>query len=94
MTEEQHFPGTKSLGHFEKKELDRTASQEATLEIFRWFIVNGEDLPLEKAYRDDWVREIWEEESDVEADEVNDCESQGPVDRNDDRFETWLDTVG
>jgi len=58
MAEELHFPNAKSLGHFEKKELDRTASQEASLDIFRWFFVNREGLPLEKVYRDDWVREI------------------------------------
>lgn len=55
MTEEPHVPDTKSLGHFEKKELDRTASQEATLDIFRWFVVNGEGVSLEKVYHDDWT---------------------------------------
>lgn len=93
MTEEPHYPDTKSPGHFEKKDLDRTASQEASLDIFRWFFVNGEGLPLEEVYRDDWVREIWEEDESGEEDGVDEWGSQEPVDRNDDRFEAWLHTV-
>lgn len=91
--EAPHFADARSLVHFEKKELDRTASREASLDIFRWFFVNGEGLPLEKVYQDDWVREIWgEDESDVEADEIDERGPQEPVDRNDDRLETWLDS--
>lgn len=49
ITNEPRFADTKSLEHFEKKELDRTASQEASLDIFLWFAVNGEGLPLRRS---------------------------------------------
>lgn len=78
MTERPHYPDTKSLGHFEKKKLDRTASQEASLDIFRWFVVNGEGEPLEKVYRDDWVREIWEEDESGVEDRFDERRSQEP----------------
>ncbi|KAJ5253826.1 hypothetical protein N7524_011006 [Penicillium chrysogenum] len=79
---------------FQKKELDQMASREASLDIFRWFFINGEGVPLETIYEDDWLKEIWdEEESGEEADEAGDQESQGLVATNRDRVETWLSSV-
>lgn len=95
ITEGRSILDIKTLGNIEKKELDRMASQEASLDIFRWFFISGEGLPLENIYHDDCLREIWDEdESGVEADEADERNSQELIGQNDDRFETWLDTIG
>lgn len=52
----------KAQRDFEKSTLDQIASWEASLDIFRWFSVGGEGLPLESVNQDDWLREIWEED--------------------------------
>lgn len=71
------------------------ASEEASLHVFHWFFVNGEGLPPENIYHDDWLCEIWDEdESGGEADEADERHSQELVAQHDDRFETWLDTIG
>lgn len=79
---------------FQKKELDQMASREASLDIFRWFFINGEGIPPETIYEDDWLKEIWDEdESDEEADAAGDQESQGLAATSRDRVETWLSSV-
>lgn len=54
---------------FEKKELDpnRKASDEASLDIFRWFIVGEEGLPLKKIYRDHLLHEMCEDLKDDDS---------------------------
>lgn len=70
------------------------ASQEASLDIFRWFFVNGEGLPLVNIYPDHWLYEVWEEdESGGGADEADERDSQGLLKMRI-RLETWLDTIG
>ncbi|PYH85180.1 hypothetical protein BO82DRAFT_429670 [Aspergillus uvarum CBS 121591] len=43
------------LGLFPYKPLDQEASQEVSLEVFRWSVVNGEGVPAENLYRDEWL---------------------------------------
>ncbi|KAJ5277324.1 hypothetical protein N7524_003477 [Penicillium chrysogenum] len=70
------------------------ASREASLDIFRWFFINGEGIPPETIYEDAWLKEIWDEdESDEEADAAGDQESQGLAATSRDRVETWLSSV-
>jgi len=48
-----NIPNSKDVSHsFKKKELDpdRGASEQASLDIFRWFVVGGEGVPPEKIY--------------------------------------------
>ncbi|PIG84925.1 hypothetical protein AARAC_005605 [Aspergillus arachidicola] len=51
---------------FEKKKLDpdRETSEEASLEVFRWFVFGGEGLPPEKIYHDGLFQETWEQDDD------------------------------
>lgn len=85
------IPDVKELGKFKVKKLDQRASLEASLDIFRWFIICGEGRPLEDIYQDYWLEPIWyENESDKE---VDDRDSPEPVSQSDDRFETWLSTT-
>lgn len=82
VTEElSNIPNIREVSHaFEKRELDpdREASEEASVDIFRWFIVGGEGLPPEKIYQDDLLREMWEQDDDgsEESGEVDHQESQ------------------
>jgi hypothetical protein len=79
---------------FEKKEFGQMASREASLDIFRWFCINGEGLPPESIYQDDWLQEIWEEdETGTEADEANDQDFQGFVGQSEDQIESWLNKI-
>ena len=94
----ENFPdaatGIKKLRKFEEKELDQRASLEASLEIFHWFIINGEGRPSENIYQDDWLAPIWYDESAEELDEDDDNrDSPELVGQSDDRFETWLSTI-
>jgi hypothetical protein len=41
---------------FPKIPLNQEASQEASLDIFRWAMVNGEGVPPEKVYKDSTSR--------------------------------------
>lgn len=90
-------PIKESSHSFEKKELDpdREASEEASLEIFRWSMVGGEGLPAEKIYRDDLLQEMWEQLED-DADEPVDAEHRDPprnIPKNKNQLEAWLDTI-
>lgn len=81
---------------FEEKELDpdREASEEASLDVFRWFIVGGEGLPPERIYHDDLLHEMWEQDDDS-GDEPGEDKHRDPQEhvlKNKDRFEAWLDT--
>lgn len=79
--------------NFPKKDLDQEASHEASLDIFRWFIINGEGVPSESIYQDDWLKDIWEE--DTSSDEEHEAAMQnspGPV-GPEDRCEAWLGNV-
>ncbi|EXJ82251.1 hypothetical protein A1O3_06064 [Capronia epimyces CBS 606.96] len=40
---------------FPEKPLDQEASRKASKEVFEWAIVNGEDIPPEEVYSDDWI---------------------------------------
>jgi hypothetical protein len=84
----------KELKIFENKKFDQMASREASLDIFRWFCINGEGLPPENIYQDDWLQEIWEEdESGMEADEAGDQDFQGLVRQSEDQIESWLNKI-
>ncbi|RJE22210.1 hypothetical protein PHISCL_05458 [Aspergillus sclerotialis] len=85
----------KELRKFKEKELDQRASLEASLDIFLWFIINGEGRPPENIYQDDWLAPIWsDDESGEELDEeVDNRDSPELVGQSDDRLETWLSTI-
>ncbi|PLB55666.1 hypothetical protein P170DRAFT_506221 [Aspergillus steynii IBT 23096] len=95
-----NIPDSRTISHsFEKKELDpkRTASEEASVGIFLWFIVGGEGIPPEKIYQDDLLREVWEDvlgDGSGLACETHHGKSPESGLRNMDRLETWLDTSG
>ena len=75
---------------FPKIQLNQEASQEASLDIFRWVMVNGEGVPPEEVYKDKWVQV--EDDSDEESDAVNDNNSViSDVQQN--GLEEWLDRV-
>ncbi|KAJ5584590.1 uncharacterized protein N7459_004390 [Penicillium hispanicum] len=91
-------PDIKEASHsFEKKELDseREASEEASIDIFHWFVVGGEGLPPEKIYYDDLLQEIWRQEDDYgeELDEADERVSQKNRHKENNRVETWLATI-
>lgn len=77
----------------EKKELDQTASREASLDVFRWFVMNGEGLPRESIYQDDWLQEIREEDDSDELNEGGDDSSHGFVSQSGSRVELWLNEI-
>ncbi|KAJ5691090.1 hypothetical protein N7488_011825 [Penicillium malachiteum] len=83
-------PTVKDLKDFEKKGLDQMASREASLEVFRWFSINGEGVPPENIYKDDWLQEIWEESSADMVDEADDHITQRPLGQSEDQIESWL----
>ncbi|KAB8224891.1 hypothetical protein BDV33DRAFT_199175 [Aspergillus novoparasiticus] len=90
-------PDSKVASHsLEKRELgtNREASEEASLEAFRWFVFGGEGLPPEKIYHDGLFQEIWEQDDDsVELGDADHRHSQETVFKHKDRVETWLDTI-
>ncbi|PYH98087.1 hypothetical protein BO71DRAFT_480632 [Aspergillus ellipticus CBS 707.79] len=65
-------------GHFQKAALDQVASREVSLDVFRWFYDCGDGVPFEDVYRDDWSRDIWEDEDEggVDDHEPDDRDSQ------------------
>lgn len=99
-TELCNIPNGKVASHsFKKKELDpnREASEEASVDIFFWFIIGGDGIPPEKIYHNGLLREVLEQNDDDNADEPLEADhqdSQEPALKNKDRFETWLDTIG
>jgi len=93
-----NIPDIEGVSHsFQKRDLDpdREASELASMDIFRWFILGGEGVPSEKIYENDLLREIWEQEDDgdEELDEADDRDLQKRVFENKGRVETWLDTI-
>ena len=74
---------------FPKIQLNQEASQEASLDIFRWVTVNGEGVPPEEVYKDKWVQV--EDDSDEESDVVNDDNSVVANEQN--GLEEWLGRV-
>lgn len=77
------------------KPCDQEASREASLDIFRWFIPNGEGFPLGRIYKDDWLEGIADEDSESEEQETcNDSDILNPPPKEKyDSLERWLDTV-
>lgn len=59
------FPDQR-LHQFPHQPLDQEASGEASLDIFRWFIINGEGFPSEEIYKDEWLESLKDEDSDDE----------------------------
>ncbi|RAL17788.1 uncharacterized protein BO97DRAFT_14807 [Aspergillus homomorphus CBS 101889] len=81
---------------FEEKKLDvdQKASREASFTIFHWLFINGEGLPPEKIFQDDWIRDTWDqEESVLEAGDADNRESREPDGQFQDRVQSWLDTI-
>ncbi|KAJ5936069.1 hypothetical protein N7454_005367 [Penicillium verhagenii] len=85
-------PGIEKLEIFAKRELDQTASKNASLYIFHWLSINSEGRPSEKIYQDDWLAGIWEE-SDFGADEIDDDSTQEPDGQRDAQIESWLNNI-
>jgi hypothetical protein len=77
---------------FPKKPLDQEASQEASLDVFRWVMINGEGVPPEEVYKDKWIQV--EDDSDEESDAANDDNSVCHVsDERQNGLEEWLSGV-
>ncbi|KAJ6021497.1 hypothetical protein N7540_007001 [Penicillium herquei] len=83
---------------FQDKELDynvQEASRRATWDIFHWFFINGEYLPVEEIYHDTWIKEIWENNSDLNPDEP--LSEKPEIKKSDseirDQVKLWLDTL-
>lgn len=51
------------------QEKSQESSWEASLDIFRWFVINGEGFPPEPIYKDDWLESLGHEDSDEESEE-------------------------
>jgi len=74
------IPGLEVPKFCEEEEFDvsQEASEEASWQIFHYFFVNGEGLPSEEIYHDEWVKRTWaDEESEWGGDEVDDHKSKG-----------------
>lgn len=101
VTEEfSNIQHTRGVSHpFEKRELDpdREAFEEASVDIFRRYVVGGEGVPSEKIPQDDLLREMREQDDDDGGEEPCEVDHRGlqePVLKNKDRFENWLSTIG
>ncbi|KAE8381683.1 hypothetical protein BDV26DRAFT_278670 [Aspergillus bertholletiae] len=46
----------------ESNPLEQDASREASLDIFRWFVMSGEGFPPEDIYQDEWLEELQDTE--------------------------------
>ncbi|PYI28568.1 hypothetical protein BP00DRAFT_488680 [Aspergillus indologenus CBS 114.80] len=62
-------------GPFPSTSCDLEASLEASLEVFRWFVINGEGVPAETLYRDAWLEGL---DDDVESEEAVAEDEGGP----------------
>ncbi|CAG8982684.1 hypothetical protein HYALB_00000963 [Hymenoscyphus albidus] len=71
-------------------EIDQEASQEASLDIFRWVMVNGEGVPPEEVYKDKWVQV--ESDSGEESDVANE-DSRVMIKEQQNGLEAWLGGV-
>ncbi|RDL38515.1 Uncharacterized protein BP5553_02855 [Venustampulla echinocandica] len=72
---------------FPKIQLNQEASEEASLDVFRWVMVNGEGVPPEEVYKDKWVQ--FDDDSDEELDSVIDDNSV-VADKQQNGLEEWL----
>ena len=93
-------PDTKVMHLSKKKELDpdRWVSEEASIEIFRWFIFGGEGVPPEKIYHDELLSEMmWEQEqrdnANEELIETDNRDPQGLVFKSKHLVEAWLNAI-
>jgi hypothetical protein len=77
------------------KPLDQEASEEASLDIFRWVMVNGEGIPAEEIYKHDWLQCDSEDEDDEELSASSDSNSssQAPDHKQERGMEDWLSNV-
>lgn len=83
-----------SLRQFPHKPLDQEASEEASLDIFRWFIINGEGVPSEKIYKDEWLKAVEDDEDSDEEDQAGDNVSPSATQKErHDCVEQWLSTI-
>lgn len=89
---EQISPMFEDIKIFEKREIDETASREASLDIFRWLSINGEGLPSESIYENDWLQEIWEESS-MDGNEIDEPHTPSWGNKEQDRIESWLTRI-
>ncbi|GAT23034.1 LOW QUALITY PROTEIN: similar to An01g11250 [Aspergillus luchuensis] len=86
MQEPHVFPG---------KPLDQEASEQASIDIFRWFIFNGEGFPPGKFYKDEWLacladdEDIDEENDEGDSDILSDHRQTGKSNG----LEQWLNTL-
>ena len=77
-----------------RQPLDQEASREACWEIFHWFVVNGEGIPPEDIYKDEWLAELNDDESVDEDDHANESvDSDTTRRKKHSGLETWLDTI-
>ncbi|KAJ5594846.1 uncharacterized protein N7459_001054, partial [Penicillium hispanicum] len=74
-------------------DVDQKASQNASWDIFHWLFVNGEGVPPEEIYHDDWIKGAWDDESDSEVDEPDDRNLQGSDNKFQHRVPPWLNTA-
>jgi hypothetical protein len=80
---------------FPRKSFDQEASEEASREIFRWVTVNGEGVPDEKIYRNDWLQDdgdIDDDDDDEELHVSGDNNSPDPADKKqrDSEIKAWI----
>ncbi|KAE8356902.1 hypothetical protein BDV28DRAFT_126392 [Aspergillus coremiiformis] len=84
------------LQDFPHKPLDQEASREASIDVFRWFIFNGEGFPPGKIYKDEWLDILEDTDEDTDDENQEDNSDMGlnttQVDRSK-GLEQWLDTV-
>ncbi|RAL07214.1 uncharacterized protein BO97DRAFT_418757 [Aspergillus homomorphus CBS 101889] len=74
---------------------DEDASQQASLEIFRWFIFNGEGFPPGDFYKNEWLDALQDDEDSEEESQGNDSnmDSHSPTEEGPDGLQRWLDTI-
>lgn len=83
-----------SLRQFPHKPLDQEASEEASLDIFRWFIINGEGVPSEKIHEDEWLKGLEDDEDSDEEDQAGDNVPPSTTQKErHDCVEQWLSTI-
>lgn len=74
-------------------QLDQEASREASLEIFRWFVINGECSPPEKIYNDELLESLEDEEDSEDEDQLDNVDFKTVQEEKQDGLEKWLDTI-
>jgi hypothetical protein len=72
---------------------DQEASEEASLDVFRWVMVNGEGVPPEEIYRHDWLR-IDEDDDELSASGDGYSSSHAPDEKEEREIEDWLNVSG